>query len=185
ELLTPDSSIQKKYDVVFCGRLAKNKGVEDLLAAMVTIHPSPQLLLIGDGPLRRKLEARNSKLETHVVFTGWLPSPEDVYRAMQSANIFVMCSKSEGGPRVVLEAMALGLPVIATNVGIVPDIIRDGENGLITSGTPQDLAEKIQKLLSDDALRARLGLCARDVLQVFERRKLIREYAEFLQSFRV
>lgn len=198
ELLTPDPSIRKTYDVVFCGRLVVNKGARELLEAIAMLCPStalqpsprlrpasgmtqsPRLLVIGDGPLRQNLEAIHT---SHVTFAGWLPSPQDVYRAMQAAKVFVMCSKSEGGPRVLLEAMALGLPVIATNVGVVPDVIRDGENGLIASGTPQDLAEKIQTLLSDGTLRARLGQRAREVLHVFERKKLIRAYAHLLQSF--
>ncbi|MBI2524258.1 glycosyltransferase family 1 protein, partial [Candidatus Peregrinibacteria bacterium] len=169
--------LEKKWDVVFCGRMVPNKGVPRLLRALAHI-PDAKLLLMGDGPKRfayygmaKKLGVRFDPVDSGVL---WQVDPFAVYQLMQRTKVLVMCSLSEGGPRVVLEAMALGLPVIATNVGIVPDIIRDGENGLITNGTPQDLAEKIQKLLSDDALRARLGLCARDVLQVFERRKLIR-----------
>ena len=184
ELLTPDPSIEKTYDIVFCGRLVPNKGVEELFSAVAEVpEPTLRVLIIGDGLLCPKLKAQSSKLKAHVTFAGWLPSPHDVYRAMQSAKIFVMCSKSEGGPRVLLEAMALGLPVIATNVGVVPDVIRDGENGLITTGTSEDLAEKIQHLLSNDELCARLGQRAREVLQMFERKKLIQEYARFLQSF--
>ena len=193
ELLTPDPSIQKKYDVVFCGRLVANKGVEEFLAAaagghgstgLTTSEPPLRVFIIGDGPLRRRLQPTTYNLQPRITFAGWLPSLEDVYRAMQSAKIFVMCSKSEGGPRVLLEAMALGLPVIVTNVGVVPDVIRDRENGLISTGTPEDIAEKVHALLADDVLRTRLGHNARAVLQKFERRKLIREYAEFLQSFR-
>lgn len=191
ELLNPDPSIQKKYDVVFCGRLVVNKGIENLMEAIATVYPSTtlgmtqslRLLVIGDGPLLQYLKAESYNLKTHVTFAGWLPVPRDVYRAIQSVKIFVMCSKSEGGPRVLLEAMALGLPVIATNVGVVPDVIRDRENGLITTGTPEDIAEKIRVLLADDVLRTRLGNNARAVIQKFERKKLIMEYAEFLQSF--
>lgn len=182
-LLRPDPSIQKKYDVVFCGRLVANKGVEELLEAARYVTLGMRLLIIGDGPLLLHLEAKSYHLKADVTFTGWLPSLQDVYRSMQSAKVFGMCSKSEGGPRVVLEAMALGLPVIATNVGVVPDVIRDGENGLITTGTPQDLAEKIQELLSDDPCRMRMGTEAKKVLGRFEKRSLIIQYADFLKSF--
>ena len=183
ELLQPDPNIPKEYDIVFCGRLVANKGVEELITVAAAMRPPPRLLIIGDGPLRHRLQTTNDKRQTHVTFTGWLPSSSDVYRAIQAAKIFVVCSKSEGGPRVLLEAMALGLPVITTSVGIVPDVIRDHENGLITTGTQEDLAAKIHLLLSDEAMRLGLGQRARDVLQRFERRKLIREYAHFLQSF--
>lgn len=184
ELLQPDPSIQKEYDIVFCGRLVSNKGVEELLAAAAGIHePALRVLVVGDGPLRHRLQPTTYNLQPSVTFAGWLPTPRDVYRAMQSAKIFVMCSKSEGGPRIALEAMALGLPVIATRVGIMPEVIEDGVNGVFTTGDPDDLAEKIQRLLSDDQLRMRMGTEAKKVLDRFEKRRLIAQYADFLKSF--
>lgn len=183
ELLQSDPSIEKKYDVVFCGRLVANKGLEELLEAIARMTQLPRLLVIGDGPLRPHLEAKNYSIKANATFAGWLLSSYEVYHAMQSGKVFVMCAKSEGGPRVLLEAMALGLPIIATNVGVVPDVIRDGDNGLITSGTPEDLAEKIHRLLSDEALRIRMGAEARKILDRFERKDLITRYADFLKSF--
>ncbi len=182
-LLVSDSSIQKKYDVVFCARLVPNKRLSQLLQVIETI-PNITLLVIGDGPERGKCEKLVTSLgiKNRVTFTGWLPSQADVYRTMQSAKIFVMNSASEGGPRVLFEAMALGMPVISTRVGIVPQFVGDGHDGLLTNGDPNDLREKIDMLLHDEQKRLQLGAAARHVLDVFDREKAIREYADCLQS---
>ena len=182
-LLTPNHSITKTHDVVCAARLVANKGLSELLMAIAKI-PAARLLLIGDGPLRQKLEgqAKAFGITDRVTFTGWLPSQEDVIKAMQRGKIFVMNSRSEGGPRSSLEAMALGLPVLSTRVGIMQEVIDDGKNGMFTTGEAGDVAGKLEKLLSDESLRTKLGHEARKVLDRFERKKLIGEYAEFLKK---
>jgi len=102
--------------------------------------------------------------------------------AMQTARIFVMNSKSEGGPRIALEAMACGLPIIATQVGVMPEAITDGVNGIFTTGTTPDLVEKISKLLANDDLMESMGNEAKKVLELYERSTLIKQYADFLKS---
>lgn len=179
--------IARRYDVVCCGRLVANKGLKNVLRAVARL-PRVTLLIIGDGPLRSSLErlAQRLGIQGRVTFAGWLVSREEVYRALQSAKIFVMNSGSEGGPRAALEAMALGLPVVATAVGVMPDILSEGatRNGYLTSGTPEDLREKISKLLEYPSLCERLGTEARRTVEKFEKGQLIREYAQFLQSQR-
>jgi len=182
DLLRPQPCV-KDYDLVCCGRLVSNKGINEIIEA-VSITNEAKLLIVGDGPLRLSLEKKAEDLgvSDRVKFAGWLPENEDVYKAIQSAKVFVMNSKSEGGPRVALEAMALGMPIISTKVGVTPDVIRDEENGLFTTGSAKDLAEKINKFLDYPTLRERLGKEAREVLDKFEKESLIREYAEFLQK---
>lgn len=186
EKLRPDPSIEKKFDVVFCGRLVANKGLMEVLAAMQAL-PGVRLLVIGEGPegARARTYVASKKLGERVMFAGWLGSQEEVIRAMQSAMILVMSSKSEGGPRVVFEAMACGMPVVATAVGAVPDVIEDGVNGVLTTGTAEDLVEKIRGLLADEGLRGRIGVEARKVAERFERKRLIEEYARFVQRHAV
>lgn len=158
KILKPDPLIRKTYDVVFCGRDVPNKGLKELRAA--TENLGVTLLAIGTD--------------------RWLETKEEVYRAMQSGKIFVMNSRSEGGPRVLLEAMALGLPVISTRVGIAPMVIRDGMNGIFTTGESNDLAQKIQMLLGDAALQKRLGQEACKI--GFDRETLVKHYADFLKT---
>lgn len=175
---------EKVYDIVFCGRLVANKGVHEILQAIGSMPPYVTTLIIGDGPERGSLEEKAKKLNLseRVKFCGWLSENTDVYRAMQSGKVFVVASKSEGGPRVALEAMALGLPVVSTCVGVMPEVIQDGVNGMFTSGDPKDIAGKVLQLLHDADLRERMGSEARKILEKFERKALIAAYAEFLKG---
>ncbi|MCF7844304.1 MAG: glycosyltransferase family 4 protein [Kiritimatiellales bacterium] len=174
------------YDVAFCGRLVPNKGLPELIRAVAMLNGA-RLVVVGDGPMRTKYEdlAQSLDLQDRVTFLGWLPTLEAVLGAVASSNIFVMCSKSEGGPRSVLEAMGIGMPVIATPVGVVPEIIKDGVNGLITDGSEKDLAEKIRYLLSDSALQKSMAKEATKILDDFDRERLIKAYADFLKSLAI
>lgn len=173
----------KKYDVAFCARLVANKGLDRVLHAIAKI-PRATLLIVGDGPDRAKCEALCKQLDIRerVEFRGWLSTQEEVLRTIATAKIFVMNSLSEGGPRIALEAMGAGLPVIATRVGVMEDVIEEGKNGLLTTGEPDDLAQKITMLLSNPQLREQIGLSARSILDRFERGRLIAHYAKFLQE---
>lgn len=175
---------ERVYDIVFCGRLVANKGVHEILQAIGSMPPYVTTLIIGDGPERCSLEeeAKKLNLSERVKFCGWLSENKEVYRAMQSGKIFVVASKSEGGPRVALEAMALGLPVVSTRVGVMSEVIQDGVNGMFTSGDPKDIAGKVLQLLHDADLRERMDLEARKILEKFERKALIAAYAEFLKG---
>ncbi|MBI2636101.1 glycosyltransferase [Candidatus Peregrinibacteria bacterium] len=181
--LASDPGIAKSHDVVFCGRLVPNKRLSDVIRAVAQL-PNVTLLIIGDGPERRKCEklAETLGMESRIAFTGWLASQADVYRAIQSARIFVMNSSSEGGPRVLFEAMALGMPVISTRVGAAPQFIDDGHDGLLTKGDPNDLRDKIKMLLRNEQERLRLGAAARYVLDIFDRGMLVKIYADSLKS---
>lgn len=183
DVLKPDASVTKKYDVVFCGRLAVNKGLLETIQAVASL-PGATLLVIGDGEVRASAEALAKSLGVvdRVTFCGWLPTQNDVMKSIQSAKMLVMHSKSEGGPRVSLEAMAVGMPVIATKVGVMPDVIQDGVNGILTGGTVAELAGHIKKLLADDGLRSRMGAEATKIIERFEKKKLIKDYADFLKA---
>ncbi len=171
------------YDVAFCARLVPNKGLKHLIEAAVKL-PSLRVLVVGDGPERAASEAlvRKYNMGHRFTFAGWLSTQEDVIGAMQSARMFVMVSRSEGGPRIALEAMASGMAVISTPVGVMPDVIQDGFNGLFTTGEPDDLATKITFLLNDEEARARMGYEAQTVLDTFDGPELVRQYANFLWS---
>lgn len=183
EIIDAARGQQKNYDLVFAARLVDNKGLMPVLDA-VSRMPSRTLLVIGDGPLKAGAVAHVKALgiDAQVTFVGWLPTAPDVANAVASGRVFLMNSQSEGNPRSAVEAMALGLPVIATKVGIMPDIVKEGENGLFTDGTAADLAEKATKLLSDPAGIERMGQRATEVKSRFEKKAAIKVYADFLIS---
>ncbi len=183
DVLTKDHAPPVIYDVVFCGRLVPNKGLGNLIEAVSKLN-NVRLAVIGSGPELMKHEKKVDKLGLNnmVTFLGWLPTLEGVIGAVLSSRIFVMPSQSEGGPRSLLEAMAVEMPVITTKVGVVPEVIEDGVNGIITTGDPDDLAEKIRLLLGDEKLRKKIGKEAGKIMDTYERKTLVKAYADFLKS---
>jgi len=140
--------------LLYVGRLTRKKGVEYLISAMRSVK-DVDLLIVGDGPDRRRLEEMAAGLR--VKFIGMV-SPEKVYDYLEQAKILILPSLYEGLPNVILEAMSVGVPVIATRVGGVPDVIKDAETGLLVEpGRVKELAISIKKLIKDDDLRRKMS----------------------------
>lgn len=146
-------------------RLEFHKGVDVLLRAFSSValrHPQIRLVLAGDGPLSATLKtlARQLLIQDRVDFRGLLP-PDAMLDTLLRATAVVLASRTEGLPLSILEAMACGKPIIATAVGGIPEVIRNGENGiLVESENPANLAGALDRLLSDPALGKRLGNAA-------------------------
>jgi len=140
--------------LVYVGRLTRKKGVEYLISAMRSVK-EVDLLIVGDGPDRQRLEKMAAGLR--VKFIGMV-SPDRVYDYLEQAKILILPSFYEGLPNVILEAMSLGVPVIATRVGGIPDLVRQKETGLLVEpGRVDELAIGIKKLIEDDDLRRRVS----------------------------
>jgi glycosyltransferase involved in cell wall biosynthesis len=143
--------------VLFVGRLHPVKGIRYLLGAMSIVHrdmPGAKLILVGDGEERELLESLTDSLGLRecVEFAGRVPH-ERVQDYMNQAEVFVLPSLSEGFPVTILEAMACGLPVVATRVGGIPDILEDGTNGYLVDAMNQEqIAEALLKFLRDEEL---------------------------------
>jgi glycosyltransferase involved in cell wall biosynthesis len=142
------------------GRLTPVKGQEVLIrAASELIRRGEKifLVLLGDGELRRDLEELSLHLGIagYVRFLGWRP---DVARVMAACDIFCLPSRNEGMGKVLVEAMAMGRPIIASSIGGIPDIVRSGENGiLVPVGDAAAWAEAIARLCRDPEERRRMG----------------------------
>jgi glycosyltransferase involved in cell wall biosynthesis len=151
--------------LAFAGRLGLQKDVGTLLEALVHV-PAVTLAIAGDGPERAALEQRAADLglDGRVRFLGSVPR-DTVLRLFSAADASVLPSAWENFPHTVVEALAVGCPVIATAVGGVPEVVVDGENGLLVSAhDAQALADAIARFFSDDGLRERLaGAAARSV----------------------
>ncbi|HZP24859.1 MAG TPA: glycosyltransferase [Terriglobales bacterium] len=143
------------------GRLSREKGHADLLRAMQKLcssspGPRSRLVIVGDGPERGALQALcfTLKLEHCVTFTG---HQADVGPYYAIADIFVLPSHSEGSPNVLLEALAAELPIVATAVGGVPEVLSNELDALLVpSQAPEALANAITRLLQEPQLRQRL-----------------------------
>ena len=147
--------------LAFAGRLGPQKAVGVLLSALANVH-DVALVIAGDGPDRATLERRVRELglEGRVRFLGGVPR-EQVLRLFGAADASVLSSAWENFPHTVVEALAVGCPVIATAVGGVPEIVRDGVNGLLVRpGDPEALREAIERFFADDELRRRLAEAA-------------------------
>lgn len=138
-------------------RLVPWKGI-GLLIRLVEDLPRSRLVIIGEGPLRSSLEkqARDMGVGSRVIFMGRL-DPSEVAGCLAAADLFVLNSTYEGLPHVVLEAFAAGVPVVATAVGGVPEVVEHGQNGwLVTPGQDAALREAVQRLIADIPLRRKL-----------------------------
>lgn len=160
-------SFKERYDlddfVLFVGRLAKNKGLEHLVKAAPEIlkgYPDTKFVLIGeDEGMKDKLvnQARNIDVQDKILFLGALNN-EQVSQAFLDCNLFVLPSEFEAFGIVLIEAMAAGKAVVATKVGGVPYVVRDGEMGILVDYADSDqLAKAIYELLGDVDKRAAMG----------------------------
>jgi len=147
--------------LAFAGRLGPQKALGVGLEAVAAV-PDVVLAVAGDGPERPALERRVRELglDGRVRFLGSIPR-EEVLRLFRAADAAVLPSAWENFPHTVVEALAVGCPVIATAVGGVPEVVRDEENGLLVpAGDPGALAAAIERFFADDGLRARLAAAA-------------------------
>lgn len=148
--------------ILFVGTLRPVKGVRYLIEAMSGVnqdHPKAKLMLVGDGEEREELESLVEEfgLNERVKFIGRVQN-EEIPQYMVASDVLVLPSLSEGFPVTILEAMASGLPIVATKVGGLPEIIKDGENGiLVESKSPDEIAEKVLLILGDDGLREKIS----------------------------
>jgi len=162
----PVTAGDEPCQLLFVGRLDAVKGVLvlfDAVAALIAGGAAVRLTLVGDGPQRAELEAKSVRLgiSGSVNFAGYR-SQAEVRDHLATADVFVLPSFAEGVPVSLMEAMAAQLPVIATNVGGVTELVHDGLNGLVVApGDVDALGVALDRLVSDVDLRGRFGRSGR------------------------
>jgi glycosyltransferase involved in cell wall biosynthesis len=147
---------------VFVGRLTRQKALETAIAAVAAV-PQARLVLVGDGPERAGLErvAAASAASDRIRFVG-TRSRDEALRTVAGACAALLSSDWENLPHSAVEALSVGVPVVSTAVGGVPEVVRDGENGLLVQpGRPEELAAAVRRLLEEPGLRDRLAAAAR------------------------
>lgn len=144
--------------VITTSRLVKKNGVSDLIKAVALLPPDTHLIVAGTGELETDLKnlAKNLNITARVNFLGTIANSE-LPKYLWASDVFCRPSLSEGLGIAFLEAMAAGVPVVATPVGGIPDFLKDGETGLFCKvGDPKDIADKIKRILDDPALAQKL-----------------------------
>lgn len=155
----------KRWDVAFVGRFVEKKGADDLLAALATLDA--KAVFVGDGPRLAEMRDHARDLRVDATFLGARPAGE-VYRVLAESRVLAAPSRtaadgdSEGLPTTIVEAMALGLPVVSTRHSGIPEAVADGTTGLLgAEGDREALAANLRKLLDDQNLQTSFGTAAR------------------------
>jgi glycosyltransferase involved in cell wall biosynthesis len=160
----PVRPLPERPAALFVGVLQRYKNVDGIAAAWRLAAPrvpDARLVLVGDGPLTESVERLVADLPDQTEWVRFLPTA-DVVRALDDAWALLLPSRSEGTPRVILEALCRGRAVVGGRVGGIPDAVRDGVNGyLVEPGDHAGIAEALVRLLSDRALAEGLGAAAR------------------------
>ncbi|UCD44667.1 MAG: N-acetyl-alpha-D-glucosaminyl L-malate synthase BshA [Candidatus Bathyarchaeota archaeon] len=184
EVLERDA--EKDIVVAHISNFRPVKRVQDLIYAINIVakkEPGVRLMLVGDGPERHKLEALIDHLDLrgNVQLTGYR---SDVANLLRCSDAVVLCSETESAPLTLLEGMSCGLPVVATEVGGIPEIVEDGVNGfLVQPKHPEAIAQRILELSEDGALRRRLGEAARrTVLERYTSERVLSQYEEIYEK---
>jgi glycosyltransferase involved in cell wall biosynthesis len=158
--------------------LAPHKSQVDFIRAARLIReeaPEAKFLIVGEGELRGKLESLITELglEGDVVLTGFR---RDVLEILSLFDCFVLSSYLEGLCTSIMDAQALGVPVVATRTGGVPELVTDGSTGLLVPPRrPERIAEAVLRMLGDDDLRAKCVWEARDTVRTHDYRRMVRE----------
>jgi len=179
---------QGPLKLVSIGRFAEQKGQMILIEAMAELRkslPDVHLTLVGDGEMRRVLEAAIARhaLQSSITLTGWL-TEDEVQREIAAAHALVMPSFAEGLPMVVMEAMASARPVIATYIAGIPELVQPGRTGwLVPAGDVSALIGAVQELAgAGPKTLAEMGKAGRE--RVLERHDSDVEAAKLARYFR-
>jgi len=178
--------IPENYLVVgTVGRLVPVKGPEFLIEAakyIISKYPEVFFIFTGDGPLEQNLErqAFKSGIKDNIIFLGWR---NDIAGIISVYDIFALPSLNEGMGRVLVEAMALGKPIVASNVGGIPDLVTHGKNGfLVPPKNPEKLAKYIQILIGDKEKRKKMGQAGKEMVKNFSKEKMVEKIANLYEE---
>lgn len=181
--------IDQRFDVVgYIGRLSEEKGILNMIEAIPLVLKEKAdacFAICGEGSLTNEVESRikNKALEARVKLTKWI-AHEDVPQYLNELKLLVLPSFTEGLPNVILEAMACGTPVLTMPVGMIPDIITDGETGfLLKSNHPEHIAVRITSVLGNPRLLQEVSARAlRYVREEFSEEIVLESWRRILEN---
>ena len=154
--ISPDATT-----ITFLGRITSIKRPDRFAQVALQVaanNPKVHFLIVGSGDLADSLKAQLSRINSQVTFLGWR---SDVENILSATDILLLTSDNEGTPISAIQAGMTGIPTVSTNVGSVSEVIKDGISGVLTSLDVSELANAVQSMISDPALRSRLGESAK------------------------
>lgn len=187
----PDHSLKenknKKIKILFVGRLHQIKGLNYLIKAFSYLnqkYASSRLIIVGDGEIKDDLIvlARKKGCLDDVEFVGEV-NHDRLHKYYQKSDIFVLPSLSEGLSNVLMEAMACGLPVVTTNVGGNPELIKDKKGGfLVKPKEVNEISKAIQELIEKPKLRKDMGKFNREYVKQYDQKNILKNKLEVLEK---
>jgi glycosyltransferase involved in cell wall biosynthesis len=158
------TNLREKYPqfdfiILMASRLSREKNIGmaiDAMSGIIERYPKTGLIIVGSGPALHSLEAISYKLKANILIEPWT---DDLASYYKTADLFLLTSFYEGYGRTIIEAMAAGLPVVMSDVGVAGDLVKDGENGyVVDSGDKRGLIERIVKLIERPDLRKEFSM---------------------------
>ncbi|HEX8974723.1 MAG TPA: glycosyltransferase family 4 protein [Patescibacteria group bacterium] len=185
----PDESArnEKEIAIICTSRITPRKGIRLLVQAFDILskrYDNLKLVLVGGGDEKESLEnlVRSMGIEKKVQFCGVVPH-EEIAAYYRKANVFVLPSFNEGMSNTMLEAVASGLPILATDTGGTRELVEEGKNGFILKmGDYNDIAEKLEKLIQDPDLRNKMGAESRKRAEKMSWENVAKEYVDLYQQ---
>jgi len=183
------STRKQKINLLHVGRLSPERGISYLIEGVILFKErydgDVALTIVGSGAEESvlKKKVRENGLDGNINFTGYIPYGKDIVGVYQNSDIFILPSLSEGVPKTMLESMANGVPVIATSVGGIPEIIKDGVNGLlIPPADPSAIANAIYRLINNCELRIRIAKNGLETMKEYSLESQRDRIVEILQT---
>jgi len=182
-----EEPVEFEQDLLFVGRLVTNKGLDTILGAMRVLRDAGQpqrTLFLGRGPLEGwlKKELSRTGLNAYARCLDWVEGPEELASIYRSSRMLVCASRSEGGPRVPLEALACGTPVISTPVGVMSEVLADGAAGELFDFSVAAMSRRLGEILPQETKRRAMGEAGPAIAAQFERVAQIERYADGLKG---
>ncbi len=186
----PDAALRSKDEFIItigASRITHRKGIDYLIRAIKKVsrqHPNVRLKLMGDGNAREEFEelVKQLDLQNNVEFLGRIPR-EKTPAYYQEAGLFVLPSLNEGMSNAMLEALASGLPLVATDTGGTKELVADGKNGFVVKmKDPDDLAEKIEKIMDDEDLQKSMAEASRQLAENISWEQVAKRYFELYKK---
>lgn len=172
------------FKILHIGRFAEAKNHETIVDSFAKFHqhhPKSTLTFFGEGVKFEKIKekVKNDNLTDSILFKG---AVGDVTSHFHEYDVFILPSLFEGMPITIIEAMAAGMPIIASNVGGIPDIITNRKNGILIKPEAADLVKALNELADDEGLRKRLGETALESSKLYTSDQMAREYVNYYQT---